>query len=78
LLALSYMVSPLCRLVNAKTVNLFLPNLGFGRLVLGGGYKLTYCQLSTFISLNCVSGLVMHIHVHLLANTSNFVSGKVI
>jgi hypothetical protein len=31
--ALSYMLSPLCRPVNAWAVNLFLPNLGFGRLV---------------------------------------------
>jgi hypothetical protein len=31
--AVVYMVSPLCRPVNAWAVNLFLPNLGFGRLV---------------------------------------------
>jgi hypothetical protein len=30
------------------------------------------------ISLNFVYGLVMLIHVHLLANTSNFVSGKAV
>jgi hypothetical protein len=42
------------------------------------GYKLQRLKLSAFISLNCVSGLIVLIHVHLLANTSNFVSGKVV
>jgi hypothetical protein len=42
------------------------------------GYKLQWLQLRIFISLNCVSGLIVLIHVHLLANTSNFVSGKVV
>ena len=40
--------------------------------------KFQFLELSIFISLNCVSGLVVLIHVHLLANTSNFVSGKVV
>jgi hypothetical protein len=31
------------------------------------GYKLPFRQLGIFISLNCVSGLVVLIHVHLLA-----------
>jgi hypothetical protein len=53
-------------------------------LGLGGiSYKLLCCmlqwlQLGIFIYLNCVSGLVVLIHVHLLANTSSFVSGKVV
>jgi hypothetical protein len=42
------------------------------------GYELQWLQLSIFIYLNCFSGLVVLIHVHLLANTSNFVSGKVV
>jgi hypothetical protein len=32
--ALSYMVSPLCKSVSAWAIDLFRPNLGFGRLVL--------------------------------------------
>jgi hypothetical protein len=42
------------------------------------GYKLQWLQLSILIYLNCFSGLVVLIHVHLLANTSNFVCGKVV
>jgi hypothetical protein len=41
--ALSYMMSPLCRPVSAWAVNLFLPNLGVGRLVHRGCKSTLYC-----------------------------------
>jgi hypothetical protein len=39
------------------------------------GQKISLRQLGIFIYLNSASGLIVLIQVHLLANTSNFLSG---